>query len=44
MHAIDGASLGNIFKPAHWENIRREGTIVLQRLVDLPMPVIGAAR
>ena len=44
MHAIDGASLGNIFKPAHWENIRREGTIVLQRLVDQPMPVIGAAR
>ena len=36
MNAIDGASLGEIFKPAHWENI-------LQRLVDLPMPVIGVA-
>jgi enoyl-CoA hydratase/carnithine racemase len=43
MNAIDGASLGEIFKPAHWEKIRREGIAVLQRLVDLPMPVVGVA-
>lgn len=43
MDAIDGASLGEIFKPAHWEKIRGEGINVLQRLVDLPMPVIGVA-
>ncbi len=43
MASIDGASLGDIFKPAHWEKIRREGNNILQRLVDLPMPVIGVA-
>ncbi len=43
MASIDGASLGDIFKPAHWEKIRREGINVLQRLLDLPMPVIGVA-
>src|SRR2546427_104371 len=43
MASIDGASLGEIFKPAHWEKIRREGINVLQRLLDLPIPVIGVA-
>lgn len=43
MDQIDGNSLGEIFKPRVWENIRVEGTKVLQRLVDLPIPVIGAA-
>ncbi|GLZ50695.1 enoyl-CoA hydratase/isomerase family protein [Actinomycetospora sp. NBRC 106378] len=43
MDAIDGDSLGEIFKPAHWEKIRREGLDVLQRLLTLPMPVIGVA-
>src|SRR5713226_10669460 len=43
MASIDGASLGDIFKPAHWEKIRREGINVLQRLLDLPMPVVGVA-
>src|SRR2546426_6059676 len=43
MASIDGASLGDIFKPTHWEKIRREGFTVLQRLLDLPMPVIGVA-
>lgn len=43
MGAIDGASLGEIFKPAVWEKIRREGTAVLSRLLDLPMPVVGVA-
>ena len=41
--AIDGESLGEIFKPAHWERIRTEGLKVLQRLVELPMPVVGVA-
>lgn len=43
MDQIDGASLGEIFKPAHWEKIRAEGLKVLQRLVELPMPVVGVA-
>jgi enoyl-CoA hydratase/carnithine racemase len=43
MDSIDGESLGEIFKPAHWEKIRTEGTAVLQRLLTLPMPVIGVA-
>lgn len=43
MDRIDGPSLGEIFKPAVWEKIRSEGTKVLQRLVDLPMPVVGVA-
>ncbi|MFY2788650.1 enoyl-CoA hydratase/isomerase family protein [Rhodococcus sp. KRD162] len=40
---IDGPSLGEIFKPAAWEKTRVEGAKVLQRLVELPMPVIGVA-
>ncbi len=43
MDQIDGASLGEIFKPTVWEKIREEGTKVLQRLLDLPIPVIGVA-
>jgi len=43
MDQIDGPSLGEIFKPATWEKTRAEGTKVLQRLLDLPMPVIGVA-
>ena len=43
MDQIDGGSLGEIFKPAHWEKIRVEGSKVLQRLVELPMPVVGVA-
>ncbi|WP_433296319.1 enoyl-CoA hydratase/isomerase family protein [Pseudonocardia sp. CA-142604] len=43
MDSIDGHSLGEIFKPAHWEKIRREGTELLQRLLGLPMPVVGVA-
>lgn len=43
MDQIDGPSLGEIFKPAAWEKTRTEGTKVLQRLLDLPMPVIGVA-
>lgn len=40
---IDGPSLGEIFKPAVWEKIRVEGAKVLQRLVELPFPVVGVA-
>ncbi len=43
MDRIDGDSLGEIFKPAHWEKIRVEGLKVLQRLLELPMPVVGVA-
>jgi enoyl-CoA hydratase/carnithine racemase len=43
MDKIDGPSLGEIFKPAHWEKIRVEGLKVLQRLLELPMPVVGVA-
>jgi enoyl-CoA hydratase/carnithine racemase len=43
MDQIDGPSLGEIFKPAQWEKIRVEGLKVLQRLVELPMPVVGVA-
>ena len=40
---IDGPSLGEIFRPAVWEKIRVEGANVLQRLLELPMPVVGVA-
>src|SRR6478736_5905567 len=37
---IDGPSLGEIFKPTVWEKQRTEGAKVLQRLLELPMPVV----
>jgi enoyl-CoA hydratase/carnithine racemase len=43
MDQIDGPSLGEIFKPAAWEKTRTEGAKVLQRLLELPMPVVGVA-
>lgn len=43
MDQIDGPSLGEIFKPAAWEKTRTEGAKVLQRLVELPLPVVGVA-
>lgn len=43
MEEIDGPSLGEIFKPAAWEKTRTEGAKVLQRLLELPMPVVGVA-
>ena len=42
MTDIDGASLGEIFKPAIWDPIVWEGRKVIERLVDLPMPFIAA--
>jgi enoyl-CoA hydratase/carnithine racemase len=43
MDQIDGPSLGEIFKPAVWEKARVEGPKALQRLLELPMPVVGVA-
>lgn len=43
MDSIDGDSLGEIFRPAVWEKIRTEGLAVLQRLLGLPIPVVGVA-
>lgn len=43
MDQIDGPSLGEIFKPAAWEKTRAEGAKILQRLLDLPMPVVEVA-
>jgi enoyl-CoA hydratase/carnithine racemase len=43
MDQIDGPSLGEIFKPAVWEKTRSEGSKVMQRLLELPMPVVGVA-
>jgi enoyl-CoA hydratase/carnithine racemase len=43
MDQIDGPSLGEIFKPAAWEKSRVEGAKIPQRLLDLPMPVVGVA-
>jgi len=39
---IDGASLGDITKPAQWDRTIAEGRRVMQRLVDLEMPLIAA--
>lgn len=43
MDQIDGPSLGEIFKPLAWEKTRSEGSKVLQRFIDLPMPMVGVA-
>jgi enoyl-CoA hydratase/carnithine racemase len=43
MDQIDGPSLGEIFKPLAWEKTRSEGARVLQRFLDLPMPMVGVA-
>jgi enoyl-CoA hydratase/carnithine racemase len=42
MADIDGASLGDITKPAHWDQTLAEGLRVMQRLVDLEMPIVAA--
>jgi enoyl-CoA hydratase/carnithine racemase len=43
MDKIDGPSLGEIFKPLAWEKTRSEGARVLQRFLDLPIPMVGVA-
>jgi enoyl-CoA hydratase/carnithine racemase len=42
MTEIDGASLGDITKPAQWDRTVGEGRRVMQRLIDLEMPIIVA--
>lgn len=42
MTDIDGASLGDITKPTQWDRTIAEGRRVLQRLVDLEMPIVAA--
>ena len=42
MTDIDGASLGDITQPAHWDKTYSEGRKVLQRLADLEMPIVAA--
>jgi enoyl-CoA hydratase/carnithine racemase len=42
MTDIDGASLGDITKPAAWDRTIAEGRRVMQRLTGLEMPVVAA--
>ncbi|MGW3174396.1 enoyl-CoA hydratase/isomerase family protein [Streptomyces sp. NPDC001153] len=42
MTDIDGASLGDITKPAEWDRTLSEGRRVMQRLADLEMPIVAA--
>src|SRR5204863_6974911 len=42
MDEIDGASLGEISKPADWVRIYWEGRRVLQRLLEIEAPIIAA--
>ena len=42
MADIDGPSLGDITKPAEWDRTIAEGRRVMQRLVDLEMPIVAA--
>lgn len=42
MADIDGPSLGDITKPAAWDRTIAEGRRVMQRLVDLEMPIVAA--
>ena len=40
--AIDGDSLGPIYKPVEWDKIYWEGRRVLQRLLELETPIVAA--
>ena len=42
MDEIDGASLGEIFKPGEWDKIYWEGRRGLQRLLEIEAPIIAA--
>jgi enoyl-CoA hydratase/carnithine racemase len=42
MDEIDGASLGEIFKPAEWDKTYWEGRRVLRRLLEIEAPIIAA--
>jgi enoyl-CoA hydratase/carnithine racemase len=43
MDNLDGNSLGEIFKPPMWEKLRVEGLKILQRLLELPVAIVGVA-
>ena len=42
MADIDGPSLGDPTKPLAWDRLTAEGRRVMQRLVDLEMPIVAA--
>jgi enoyl-CoA hydratase/carnithine racemase len=42
MDEIDGASLGEIFKPGEWDKLYWEGRRALQRLLEIEAPIIAA--
>lgn len=42
MTDVDKESLGDLTKPAVWDQIFTRGTVTMQRLVDLQMPIISA--
>lgn len=42
MTDVDGETLGDLTKPATWDKIFTRGTVTMQRLVDLEMPIIAA--
>jgi enoyl-CoA hydratase/carnithine racemase len=42
MTDIDGPSLGDPTKPLAWDRLTAEGRRVMQRLVDLEMPIVAA--
>jgi enoyl-CoA hydratase/carnithine racemase len=42
MADIDGPSLDDSTKPAVWDKTTAEGRRVMQRLVDLEMPIVAA--
>jgi enoyl-CoA hydratase/carnithine racemase len=42
MTDIDGPSLGDPTKPLDWDRLTAEGRRVMQRLVDLEMPIVAA--
>ncbi|HEX6519744.1 MAG TPA: enoyl-CoA hydratase-related protein [Streptosporangiaceae bacterium] len=42
MTDIDGSSLDDPTKPAVWDNTTAEGRRIMQRLVDLEMPIVAA--
>ena len=42
MDEVDGASLGEIFKPGEWDKLYWEGRRALQRLLEIEAPIIAA--
>ena len=42
MTDVDRESLGDLSQPASWDRIFSRGTVTMQRLVDLEMPIIAA--